>query len=263
MPTLQLTYIGHASFRMVSEAGTVIYLDPWLDENPTGCMKVADVDRADIVISTHGHNDHVRDAFEIVKKTGAKFVSHNELCLVADAFGIALDRGSHRLNPGGSVKLGDVRITLVPTVHSQSLSPKIATGLPKGLFFHPDGACVGVVLAFDNGITVYDASDTGLFGDMGLIGQMYGPQIAIMPVGGKYNMDVRQAARAASLVRPDLLIPCHYGEKLGQPADIEELKRAVEFMIPTTRVAAVRPGQTVRYTASAFTVEQDREETAR
>lgn len=255
MATLELTYLGHASFRFVSEAGTVIYFDPWLDENPVGSMKVADVERADIVISTHGHNDHVRDAFEIVRKTGAKFVSHNELCLVADAFGIPLDRGSHRLNPGGSVKLKDVRITLVPTVHSQSLSPKIATNLPPGLYFHPDGACVGVVLAFDNGITVYNTSDTGLFGDMQLIGQMYGPQIAILPVGGKYNMDVRQAARAAGMIRPDILIPCHYSEKLGQPADTDELKRAVEFIIPTTRVVAVQPGQTIRYTASSFSVQ--------
>ena len=84
--------------------------------------------------------------------------------------------------------------------------------LPQGVLYHTGGANAGFVMAYDNGVTVYDAGDTCLFSDMQLISQMYGPQVAILPVGGKYTMGVREGARAASLIRADIVIPCHYGQ---------------------------------------------------
>ena len=89
---------------------------------------------------------------------------------------------------------------------------------------------------------------------MQLIGQMHGPQVAILPVGGKFTMGVREAARATSYIRPDIVIPCHYGEPVGQPADIDELKAQVEFLSPNTEVVALRPGQSVTYTASSYRI---------
>ncbi|MCH2661723.1 MBL fold metallo-hydrolase [bacterium] len=112
----------------------------------------------------------------------------------------------------------------------------------------------GFCIAYDNGITIYDTADTCLFSDMQLIGQMYGPQIMVMPVGGQYTMGVREAARAASLVRPDVVIPCHYGPVMGQPADIKELKRAVKFLSPNTEVVEMKVGQTLTFTASSHKV---------
>ena len=120
--------------------------------------------------------------------------------------------------------------------------------------FHADGAVGGYVMSFDNGISIYDTSDTCLFSDMQLIGQMHGPQVAILPVGGKFTMGVREAARAASYIRPDLVIPCHYGEPVGQPADIDELKAQVKFLSPNTEVVALRPGQSLTYTASSYRI---------
>ena len=144
---------------------------------------------------------------------------------------------------------------MVQAHHSQSLSPHvIGADLPEGLLFHPDSAVNGFVVAYKNGISIYDTADTCLFSDMQLIGQMYGPQIAIMPVGGQYTMGIREAARAASLIRPDIVIPCHYGPIMNQPADIGALSEAVQFLSPNTKVVEMQPGQTLTYTASSYRV---------
>lgn len=256
MATARITYIGHASFRFESERGTIIYYDPWLDENPVATMRRDDADKADIVIASHGHNDHIRDAFEVCERTGATFVGNYESCLAAQAHGLAIGDRAVALNPGGSTTIGDARITLVQAFHAAgSMSPNLALGVvPDDMYFRPDGGACGIVIAFDNGITIYNTSDTALFSDMQLISQTYGPQIAILPVGGKFTMGVREGARAASLIRPDVVIPCHYGDAVGQPADIDEFANAVEFLTPTTRVAAMQPGQALEYTSSSYAV---------
>ena len=100
-----------------------------------------------------------------------------------------------------------------------------------------------VVLSYPlTGLYGYNTSDTNACNDMQLIGQMYGPQIAIMPVGGKFTMGIREAARAASFIRPDIVILCHYGLEVGQLADIDELGRAVKFLSSNTNVVALASG---------------------
>ena len=254
MSSVKITFIGHASFKFESDKGTVIYFDPWFDNNPTAKIKLSQVRKADIVIASHGHGDHVGDSFEVCKRTRAKFVGCYEMTLVAQAHGLASSR-IVPMNPGGSVKIKDATLTMTQAHHSLSMAPFLVKGPPsEGDYFRPDGAVTGFTIAFNNGITLYDTSDTCLFSDMQLIGQMYGPQIAIMPVGGKFTMGVREAARAASFIRPDVVIPCHYGEIMGQPADIKELTREVKFLSPNTQVAAMQPGQTLTYTASSFRI---------
>ena len=255
MSSVKITLIGHASFRFESQKGTVIYFDPWLEENPTTKLKVGQVRRADVVVATHGHGDHIGDSYAICKKTGAKFVGNYELCLVAESHGLKIGKHSIMMNPGGTVRVKDLNITMTQAHHSQSLAGHVLPGeLPEGILFHADSAVSGFVLAFDNGISIYDTGDTCLFGDMQLIGQMYGPQIAIIPVGGVFTMGVREAARAASFIGPDIVIPCHYGDLVGQPADIGEFKRAVHFLSPNTKVVDLKPGQSLRYTASSYKV---------
>lgn len=255
MPSLRVTYLGHASFRFESSTGTVIYFDPWLDGNPTASLRVDEVDAADLVVASHGHNDHVADAFRLCEKTGATFVGNYELCLVAGAHGLELGDRALPMNPGGTVKVQDVAITMTQAFHSQSLSPNLAKGAPaEGDYFRPDGTVGGFVFAFDDGCTLYDAADTCLFSDMQVIGQMYGPQVAILPVGGRFTMGVREGARAASLVRPDVVIPCHYGETLHQPADIDAFAQGVEFLAAGTRVAPLEVGQTLEYRPATWDV---------
>ena len=135
------------------------------------------------------------------------------------------------------------------------MSPNLSKGAaPENGYFHPDGGVCGIVLQFANGITVYDTSDTSLFSDMQLISQMYGPQIAVLPVGGKFTMGVCEGARAASFIRPDIVIPNHYGEPQGQPADIEALKDAVALLSPNTDVVALGPNGAVTYETSSYTI---------
>ena len=255
MASLKITFIGHASFRFQSEKGTNIYFDPWLDDNPTTKMKRSDIKQADIVVATHGHMDHIGDSYDICRRTGAKFVGSYELCQVAETHGLKIPGRAKSLNPGGSVKIKDVNLTMTQAHHSLSISSHVINApQPDGIVFHPDSTVGGFVLAFANGITVYDSSDTCLFSDMQLIGQMHGPQIAILPVGGQYTMDVRSAARAASFIRPDIVIPCHYGPIMSQPADIDQLSREVRFLSPNTKVVEMKPGQSLTYTASTFKV---------
>jgi L-ascorbate metabolism protein UlaG (beta-lactamase superfamily) len=253
MAHVKITYIGHASFCFQSQKGTTVYFDAWLDENPLSKLKVKQVKKADVVVASHGHNDHIGDSFALCKKTRAKFVGNYELCLAAQANGLKLGSRALPLNPGGSTKVKDVKFTMVQAFHSLSLSSRVLPAVSGDeSVFHADGAVGGYVMSFDNGISIYDTSDTCLFSDMQLIGQMYGPQVAILPVGGKFTMGVREAARAASYIRPDLVIPCHYGEPVGQPADIDELKAQVKFLSPNTEVVALRPGQSLTYTASSY-----------
>jgi len=251
MGSVKIDFLGHASFRFEAD-GTIIYFDAWLDDNPACGLKVADVKKADIVIATHGHIDHVGDSFQIAKQTGATFVGNYEMCLVAEtAAGIKLDEQSMTLNPGGTGRVKNVQITLVPAHHSLSM---MHGDVPAGHYFRPDSAVTGVVMAFDNGITIYDTADTALFSDMQLIGQMYGPQIAIMPVGGKYGMDIRAGIRAASFIRPDIVIPCHYDTFPNQRADIAKMQMLAEEMCPNTKIVKVIPGQSLTYHASHYAV---------
>ena len=197
MASVKITFIGHASFRFESDKGSVTYFDAWLDSNPTAKMKLSQVKAADIVIASHGHSDHIGDSYEICKHTKAKFVGNYELCSVAETVhGLKMGSRALSMNPGGAVKVKDATITMVQGHHSQSLSTHvIGAELPAGLLFHPDSAVNGFVVAYNNGISIYDTADTCLFSDMQLIGQMYGPQIAIMPVGGQlHNGDPRGGA---------------------------------------------------------------------
>jgi L-ascorbate metabolism protein UlaG (beta-lactamase superfamily) len=255
MASIKITLLGHASMKLEPDSGEVFFFDAWLDENPTCDLTVDTVERADVVIASHGHNDHIGDSFAICQKTGATFVGNYELCVVAEKHGLEMGNNAIPMNPGGTVDVKGARVTATQAFHSLSMSPSLTLGAPPDdHYFHPDGAVCGMVMAFDNGITVYNTADTTVFSDMQLISQMHGPQIAILPVGGLYTMGIREAARAASFVRPDLVIPCHYGETLGQPADIAALSEAVSFLSPNTQVVALDPGQSATYHTSSFEV---------
>ncbi|AWT58943.1 MAG: hypothetical protein DF168_00115 [Candidatus Moanabacter tarae] len=254
MASVKINFIGHASFRYESDKGSVAYFDPWIDNNPTATMKLSQVRKADMVIASHGHNDHIGDSYEICKKTKATFVGNIELCMIAEeVHGLKMESRALPMNPGGTVRVKDAQITMVQGHHSLSLSSNvIGSDLPPGLLFHPDGSANGFVVAYDNGISVYNTGDTCLFSDMQLIGQMYGPQVVIMPVGGKFTMGIREAARAASLIRPDIVIPCHHSSIMGQTADIRELEDAVKFLSPNTEVVDMEAGQTLTFTSSNY-----------
>ena len=215
-------FLGHAAFE-IGLSGKRILVDPWLT-NPHSPVKPSEVHGVDLVVITHDHGDHVGEAPEILRR--------NPSCRLVAVYEIAekVGRGARPeqvigANIGGSVRLGDLEVVLVPAVHSSS------TGAPAG-----------VVLVGREG-AVYHAGDTGLTMDMKLVGELYKPKVALLPIGGHFTMGPREAAKAVELIQPEVAIPMHYGTFPVLWGTPEEFKRLVEERGLRTRVVVLRPGE--------------------
>lgn len=198
----QITWLGHATFRFRTADGTSLYVDPWFHDNP-GCPEdhrsPGDVDA---VFVTHGHFDHLGETVELGRRLAPQVYCVYETFLWLDRQGIPNVNG---LTHGGTIEApGGVRATLVPAVHSGGIQ------LPDGSVVY-GGEPGGWVLEFPDGPVVYHAGDTMVFGDMALIRELWEPDVALLPIGGFYVMDPRQAAHATRLLRPAVVVPMHYG----------------------------------------------------
>jgi L-ascorbate metabolism protein UlaG (beta-lactamase superfamily) len=239
--SFKLTWLGHGSFKLETSTGKIIYLDPWIEGNPACPIKIADITQADIVCVTHGHIDHIGDSVKIVKKTGATFIGTPELGFFARRNGIPEEGGELcTLNIGGSAIVRGIKIIMTNAVHTSDIMVS-ETEEEVG-----SGAC-GYILVIEDDVRVYFAGDTGVFGDMRLIADLYNPHLAIVPVGGKYNMGVREAAYAAFLLRPKFLIPMHYGTFPDQEADLKRLSELINALAPTIELVILKPGNSYTY----------------
>ncbi|RLE41680.1 hypothetical protein DRJ16_05890 [Candidatus Woesearchaeota archaeon] len=141
---------------------------------------------------------------------------------------------------GGSAKIKGIEIIMTNAVHTSDIMIGPAEEVVGS------GAC-GYILVTEDEIRIYFAGDTGVFSDMKIIADLYSPQIAIMPIGGKYNMGVREAAYATYLIKPDVFIPMHYGTFPDQMADLNKLRNLVKVMAPATKLIILKPGETYNY----------------
>ena len=192
MPTLQ--YLGHSAFLLEAD-GAVVAVDPFLTGNPTASHAAADIHPQSILL-THAHNDHVGDTVAIAKRTGAKVVATFELAEWLTGQGVEAVGGNH----GGTASFEGGTVKFVPAWHTSSYShegTRVAYGVPAGLVVRMGGT------------TVYFAGDTGLFGDMALIGEE-GLDVAVLPIGDFFTMGPADAVRAAKLLKPKIAVPCHY-----------------------------------------------------
>lgn len=207
---MKITWLGHSAFLL--EGRDRVLIDPFLTGNPKAAAKPEEVE-CDIVCVTHGHFDHLGDALTIARRTGAvvacivEMSSYLERCEVR----------STGFNLGGTVRIRDTHITMVPAFHSSSI------GAP-GLEF---SAAMATGMVIDSGKVVYHAGDTCVFGDMKLIGDLYKPEVALLPIGGFYTMDPKQAALATKLLRPKTVVPMHYGTWPQIEQDPKEFERMV------------------------------------
>lgn len=239
-----IRWLGHAAFELVTDREKYIYLDPWLNANPASPMQVKDVKKADIVCVTHGHRDHIGDALEIVKDTGAKLICSPEIAHYADSKGLKSDEASYPLNIGGSVTLDGVTVHMTSAAHVTELYGEEWLEERKIL---PGAGSVGYVIETEEGVRVYFAGDTGLFADMRIIGEIYNPQIALLPIGGKYNMGPKLASIAARWIRPEILIPMHYNTYPAIKQDTKVLEDHIKNSVPGVKCVALKPGEKLEY----------------
>ena len=210
---VELTWLGHAAFRLRLKDGTVLLIDPWLSGNPACPDAEREQERVDAIYLTHGHFDHFGDTEAIAAKHEPQIFAIHEIAVYLEGLGVANVVGS---NKGGTVVgPGEVAATLVDAVHSSGLSGE------DGIL--PGGEAAGWVLAVPGGPTVYHAGDTAVFGDMALIGELWSPDLALLPIGGHFTMGPVHAARAARLLGVSAVIPIHYGTfpiLAGTPVDL-------------------------------------------
>jgi L-ascorbate metabolism protein UlaG (beta-lactamase superfamily) len=229
MPKLSFTWLGHATFIFHTPRGKRIIMDPWVATNPSCPDSSKPVGPIDLMLITHGHGDHTSDAVSIGRSTGAHVVAPYELALWLQRKGLQHVTG---MNPGGTLHMLGVTVTMVPAVHSSSVDDDghvVYTGIASGY-----------VITFEDGTTVYFAGDTSIFGDMRLIAEMYKPSIAFLPIGDLYTMGPEQAAKACELLNVAQVVPMHYGTfpaLTGTPAKLRELLGS------RTQVLELRPGE--------------------
>ena len=229
----KVTWLGHAAFLLESPGGVRIAIDPWIGNNPK-FPKGFDYGRLDAVAATHGHFDHFgEDGIALAKKSGATVVGIFELALHCGANGVEKVSG---MNKGGSQKIGGVEFRMVHAVHSSGTS-----GAGKESNF-PSDPC-GYVLTFEDGFRIYHAGDTNVFADMALIGELYEPDLALLPIGDFYTMGPREAAKACQLLSVPRVIPMHWGTFPVLPGTPAALRKEIAKRGLFAEVVELAPGQ--------------------
>jgi L-ascorbate metabolism protein UlaG (beta-lactamase superfamily) len=245
-------WFGQAAFKITTVTGKVIVIDPWLTANPKTPAEFKKLDalgKVDLILVTHGHGDHYLDAPALARMTGAPLWAPAGLSQSIQTLGILPVAQANRMNKSGSIRPfgpDGVRITMTHAEHSSELVWRNeATGKDET---HVGGEPCGFVIEMENGFRIWHMGDTGVFGDMKLLGEMYKPDLLLVPIGGgQFVMNPQDAAMATrDLIKPRMAVPMHYGTNpslVGTPA---EYMQALGSAAPV-KVLAMEPGQALQF----------------
>jgi len=226
-----ITWLGHGTWYVETAAGTKILLDAWVMNNPACPDDLKKLSDVDLMLITHGHFDHIQDAVAMAERATPTVFCVHEMASWLESKGVGKVQG---MNKGGTQIFSDVSVTMVYADHSAGVDD-------DGAVLY-GGEATGYVITPETGPVIYHAGDTNLFGDMRLIGELYRPEIAILPIGDHYTMSPREAAVACRLIGAKTVIPGHWGTfpiLTGTPAKLRELTSDQEGL----EVVGLEPGQ--------------------
>ena len=229
---IKITWLGHATFIIDTPGGKRLLIDPWVMNNPATPNHRKKLDKIDLMLCTHGHGDHIGDAVALARQHNPKVLGVYELCMWMNKKGA---QQIMPMNKGGSQEIGDVYVTMVHADHSCGIED-------DGQIIYGGEPC-GYVIQFQNGLKIYHAGDTNVFGDMRIIHELYQPDLVMLPIGDVFTMGPREAAYACKLLQPKAVIPMHFATfpmLTGTPA---ELERRIQDM--GIELHTMRPGETL------------------
>jgi L-ascorbate metabolism protein UlaG (beta-lactamase superfamily) len=246
---VEVLWLGQAAFKITSPGGKVIVLDPFLVNNPKTPAEYKNLDKlgkVDLILVTHGHGDHVGDVKELAAKTKAKVYGPAGLIATLVDLGWVPAEQGVRFGKGGKVQpLGpQITITQVRAEHSSEVT--VTDPATKKSTTHPGGEPAGFIIELENGFKLYHMGDTGIFGDMKLIADYYKPDLVLMPIGGHFVMDPKDAAHATrEWLKPKFVIPIHYGTFPVLKGTPQEYMAALGQT--ATKVFAINPGDRLEF----------------
>jgi L-ascorbate metabolism protein UlaG (beta-lactamase superfamily) len=227
----RVTWLGHSTVLVTTAKGTNLLIDPFISGNPKYPSGYELPRKLPYILLTHGHGDHIADAAPVAQKHGSKVVAIYELAEFVKGQGAAETIG---MNLGGTVQLDDVAATMVDARHSAGAQDQHGTRYV--------GVAAGYVLTIDGGPVLYHGGDTAVFGDMKLIGDIYKPEVAMLPIGGHFTMGPREAAHALRLLGSKTALPLHFGTFPPLTGTPQQLAALVDSGV---EVVSWEPGQTI------------------
>jgi len=226
----KIVYFGHSAFLVISQKGKTILIDPWLS-NPVNKRTIDSVvNKVDFILITHGHGDHIGDAVEIGKRYNSEIISTFEITNYLGSKSLSRLSG---MNIGGTLSREEISFTMVEASHSSTIY--------DGERAIPGGNPCGFIITLEDGLKIYHMGDTGLFGGLNYIAELYKPDIVMIPIGGHYTMGVVEASYALRILNPSIIIPMHYKTFPVIDADPEKLKELLPSELKE-RVKVLKPG---------------------